>query len=317
MRNKIVLNSATKELTLTEGYNNFIKSKRLNNLSEDTIKYYNRCYKPFEQFFGSDFLCNDFNDTLLENYLENLKNERNLSPITVNTHIRGIRALLYYFMGKNYSAQFKIRLIKADKPVKEIYTDEEITKLIRKPDISKDSFAQYRNWVIVCYLLATGNRLRTVRNIKLCDLDFQDMQITLHHVKNRKAYIIPMSTSLKKILEEYVSYRGGGNEDYLFCNSYGEKMTKDTFVTAIVQYNKSRGVNKTSIHLFRHTFAKNWIMNGGDIFRLQKMLGHSSLEMVKEYVSIYGGDLKENFDKFNALENYSHSFDSKKAIKLK
>ncbi|MCL2697847.1 MAG: tyrosine-type recombinase/integrase, partial [Oscillospiraceae bacterium] len=63
-------------------------------------------------------------------------------------------------------------------------------------------------------------------------------------------------------------------------------------VSAIQTYNRNRGVEKTSIHLFRHIFAKNWIMNGGDIFRLQKILGHSSLEMVKEYVSMLGVDIK-------------------------
>jgi integrase/recombinase XerD len=63
---------------------------------------------------------------------------------------------------------------------------------------------------------------------------------------------------------------------------------------AIGKYNQKRGVNKTSVHLFRHTFAKNWITNGGDIFRLQKILGHSSIEMVKEYVEMFSDDLKRD-----------------------
>ncbi|RHP70371.1 hypothetical protein DXA59_05185 [Clostridium sp. OF03-18AA] len=63
-----------------------------------------------------------------------------------------------------------------------------------------------------------------------------------------------------------------------------------------------KGVEKTSAHLYRHTFAKKWILNGGDIFRLQKILGHSDLTVVKEYVQMFGQDLAVDFDKFNSLD---------------
>ena len=99
-----------------------------------------------------------------------------------------------------------------------------------------------------------------------------------------------------------------------FCSAFGEQLTKDGLRTTIKVYNHRRGVLKTSIHLFRHTFAKNWILNGGDILRLQKLLGHSSLDMVKEYVSIFGVDLKENFDNFNALDKYSNDIQKTKIL---
>jgi len=68
--------------------------------------------------------------------------------------------------------------------------------------------------------------------------------------------------------------------------------------------------------LFRHTFAKKWILSGGDIFRLQKLLGHSSLEIVKEYVNIFGADLKAQYDAYNPLENVyrSQNLEAKKVI---
>ena len=59
---------------------------------------------------------------------------------------------------------------------------------------------------------------------------------------------------------------------------------------------------RTSIHAFRHTFAKNWILNGGDIISLQNILGHSSMEMVKEYVAMFGNDLKVGFNSHNPLD---------------
>lgn len=62
-------------------------------------------------------------------------------------------------------------------------------------------------------------------------------------------------------------------------------------------------VNKSSCHLFRHTFAKNWILASGDVFRLQKILGHSDLSVTKEYVNMFGNDLQLDFEKFNPLDN--------------
>jgi len=64
---------------------------------------------------------------------------------------------------------------------------------------------------------------------------------------------------------------------------------------------------KTGVHLFRHTFAKKWIQNGGNIFSLQKILGHSSLDMVKEYVSLFSEDIRHDYDKYNPLSEFTNT----------
>ena len=69
-------------------------------------------------------------------------------------------------------------------------------------------------------------------------------------------------------------------------------MSRACLTKNIIQYNRSRGVEKTSIHLFRHTFAKNWITSGGDIITLARVLTHSELEMVKRYSNLYNTDVK-------------------------
>ncbi len=91
--------------------------------------------------------------------------------------------------------------------------------------------------------------------------------------------------------------------DYLFPNQYGEQLANNQVTHAINKYNKVRGVSKTSCHLFRHTFAHNYLLQGGDIFRLQQLLGHSTLDMVKIYANMNNIEsLKENYDKLNLLD---------------
>ena len=84
----------------------------------------------------------------------------------------------------------------------------------------------------------------------------------------------------------------------------------------VCKYNQSRGVQKTSIHLFRHTFAKNYILNSGDPHSLKRLLGHSTLAMVDEYVSIYGGDLKRSYDKYNVFDQVRQAEEESKGERI-
>jgi integrase/recombinase XerD len=172
-----------------------------------------------------------------------------------------------------YIEEFKIPSLKAEKKIKETYTDSELIILLKKPDIKKCNFVEYRNWVFINYLIGTGNRVSTAVSVKIGDIDFDSDTIILKKTKNRNQQIIPISNSLKIVLLDYFKYRKGSNEDYLFCTSTGKKLTPDCIKTSIYKYNRSRGVNKTSIHLFRHTFAKNWILNGRGYIQTAKTIG--------------------------------------------
>ena len=68
--------------------------------------------------------------------------------------------------------------------------------------------------------------------------------------------------------------------------------------------------------MFRHLFAKTWILNGGDIFRLQKLLGHSSMDIVREYVNMFNNDMQRDYNSFNPLETLAKN-NRGSTIKLK
>jgi len=218
-------------------------------------------------------------------------------------------------METGYLPPFTIHIQKVDKKIKETYNERELSLLLKKPNLKDCDFGEYRTWVYSNYLLATGNRISSVLNVKIEDLDYSNNLITVNKMKNRKAQIIPMSKTLCEILQEYLQYRNGEPSDYLFCTVTGTKASRKSYQDALARYNKSRGVMKTSSHLYRHTFAKLWILNGGDIFRLQKMLGHSDLSVVKEYVNMFGNDLSIDFDKFNPLDQLGLN-QQKKHIKM-
>ncbi len=290
-------------LTVAECFDEYINHCTIKNLSEETIKLYQNQFRVFKGTLDDEEkLISDITSTDVDNFILYLRKNHVCNDITINSYLRGVRAFLYFAMEENYLQSFKVTIPKVEKKIKETYLDSELSVLLKKPNLKTATFSEYKIWVFSNYLLATGNRLSSALNVQIRDLDFDNQLIQINKTKNRKAQIIPMSDSLCKILREYLKYRKGESDDYVFCNTRGAKGDLRTYEDMLSAYNRKRGVNKTSAHLYRHTFAKKWILNGGDIFRLQKILGHSDLSVVKEYVQMFGNDLTVDFQKFNPLD---------------
>jgi len=302
--------------TVQEGYDRYIRLKKLANLSEETIRDYEVSFRYFTRFFNPSRPCSDITKDTVYDYIEHLQQNTNANPTTINTYLKGLRTLLYYFMGEGWISKFKMELLRVEKNVKETYTEEELEKLLCKPNLKKCGFSEYRTWVLSNYLFATGNRIRTALNVRISDLDFANQLILLATTKNKRQQIVPMSNQLSGILQEYLLYRKGEPGDFLFCSVHGKQLTRDGATTVLYRYNKKRGVEKTSAHAYRHTFAKYWILNHGDSFRLQKLLGHRSMEMVRNYVEMFNDDLQKDYECFNPLDNFARDR-AKEAIKMK
>ena len=184
--------------------------------------------------------------------------------------------------------------------MKETYSDLELSALLKKPDIRKATFAEYRDWVIINFLLNCGSRAATARAIQIRDVDLDGGVVFYRHTKNRKTQAIPLCSAMVSILREYLRHRGGEAADFLFCTETGSQLTENGLRQSIARYNTRRGIQKTSIHLFRHTIARKYLIDcGGDAFTLQKLLGHSTLAMTKHYCAIFDADLTKNYDNFS------------------
>ena len=221
---------------------------------------------------------------------------------TIASYFRSYRAIAYFAMEEGWIPRRKITVKQPEPPIKNCYTDEEIKRLLRKP--KTDDFIENRNWVLVNYFLATGNRVSSVADLHIGDVDLDDGYITVNRQKNGKPTRIPLVKKITRILRNYIDdYRTEvdgipvGEDEPLFCSIIGEKLSENAIKKAIANYNRNRHVEKTSVHLFRHTFAKKWIVDGGDLLQLEKMLGQSSLKMVQHYSNLYASDIKEQAEK--------------------
>lgn len=227
--------------------------------------------------------------------------EYGLATNTISSYTRTLKSFLSWCNQEGLT-DLNIKLYKTEETIKETYSDEELAALLKKPDIRKSSFAEYRNWVIINFLLNSGCRAATVRAILIRDVDLEKGVVFCRHTKNRKALVVPLCSAMIGILREYLRFRKGKPDDYLFCTETGEPLKEGGLRRAIERYNRSRGVEKTSIHLFRHTFARKYLIDcEGNAFTLQKLLGHSTLDMTKHYCNIFDADIAKNFDKLSPL----------------
>lgn len=293
---------------LKEGFKEFLIYSRAKNLSSNTLTYYEDCFYKFCTFVDEDILIREIDRETVQDFILFLR-DSDISSVTLNTQLRGIRVFLYYFMELEYMDKFSISKVKQDKPIKDTYSEGEIKILLVKPNIKKCQFTEYRDWIIVNILLGTGMRIRTLINLQIKDIDLDSQLITYKVTKNRNQQLVPLSITLVKILREYIEIRMKNTDmnDWLFCSRYGEKLTNNALQHSLKKYNNRRGVIKQGCHMWRHTFAKMWILKNGNILKLQKILGHSSLDMVKEYVEIFTSDLQSDFNTYNPLEQMQES----------
>lgn len=290
--------------TFTQGCEEYLNNCYARNLRDGTIKHYKESIQQIQKYIAEDMYIKDITKETFDNFIKALRNKTNLNSVSIYTYSRDFKTILNFFMRQEYLPTFKIQLIKADRQPIETYSDNDLMKLLKKPNLKKCSFTEYKNWVMVNFLLSTGIRQRSLINIQIKDVDFDNEVVNINVTKNGKPLIIPLNSDIIRILKEYLKYRNGAPEDYLFCNVFGKQLTKSTVYHQMYEYNKSRSVEKTGLHRYRHTFAKKWVLMGGNVVTLQKILSHSSLEITQNYLNMLVSDIKEDIEEFNILREF-------------
>ena len=291
-------------LTFEEGCNKYLENCRQRNLRQGTINHYKRSYKQFYKFFKPEMPIEKIDTEMYKDFVLYLKANLH-NDVSINSYLRDLITTLHFFMNEGYIPHFKMQAIKVDKSNIETYNEAELKLLLKKPNIKKCSFAEYQCWVMTNFLLSTGVRQRSLINIKVKDVDLDNNVVYVSVTKNRKPLIVPLNRTMASILSEYLKHRQHKSpDDYLFCNVYGQQFVKSTCYTRLYDYNKRRGVQKTGIHRYRHTFAKQWILNGGNVVSLSKLLGHSSLDITQNYIHLLVSDIAHQVDEFNVIDKF-------------
>lgn len=290
--------------TIGQAFNEFISAKEALNLSVSTIKNYRHSCDYFERFhnYSSDTPVKEITSNDIIQWANSMI-KSGLKPAAINHYIRDVKVFLYWCMEKEYMQPFRIHSVEQQEEQLKLFSERELEALLHKPN-RNDSFVVWRTWAIVNWILSTGNRAATVCDVKVGDVDYNLKEIALGHTKNKKAQIIPLSPALEAALKEYIRmWRMREDDDaWLFPNVGNEQLNTNALRQVFARYCNDRGVSKTTIHGLRHNFARGWIKNNGNVFSLQRILGHSSLEMTMHYVKLFNDDLKRDYEQYSPLD---------------
>ncbi len=192
-----------------------------------------------------------------------------------------------------------VELEKQPRKLPEILSSKEVELFLEQPD-PKD-MKGIRDRAMLELLYATGMRVS-----ELIDLDIDDLNLSVGIIRCRsknKERVIPMYSMAVKALSDYVekvrmSMVSDADEEALFVNMSGERMSRQGFWKIVKSYQKKAGITKEiTPHTLRHSFAAHLLENGADLHSIQEMLGHSDLSSTQIYAKIVKKQLKDVYKK--------------------
>jgi len=273
---------------LLEQYTQCLKSE---GKSPKTISWYGEMLSIFIRYLESVGISPVLVNFTLVNVRDFVVYEQNreLSPYTVQARVRALKAFSSWLLSEQYTEENILANLKMPKaPVRmvEPLTPDEISTLITAQN-SLTAIGS-RNVAILITFLGTG-----IRESELSNLHFEDAHIEQGYLKvmgkGAKERVVPIGGLGQKVLWRYVfHFRPEPINDinnYLFLTLDGKKLKPNAIKLLLKRWGKKAGVPRLHAHLCRHTYATDFLIyNCGDVFRLQQILGHTTLEMVRKYV---------------------------------
>ena len=288
-------------MKLSQAIEEFIKEEIVRGSTSSTIDHYRRQLKPFLNFY-TDKDVQGITYKVYQEYILYLKaknkessgfENRNvrLSSRTVKTYASALKTFLIYayehkFIKKNIGLEIKMPRYK--KKVIEILNMKQINILISSFD--RKTFNGSRDLLIVSIMLDAGARLSEVSKLNKSDFNFEERTIKLDG-KGQKERFVPLTSFIESAYKIYfykyydTFHKELKDDDILIRTQNDEPATKNTISLIFRRLRKKFNFNIYP-HLLRHTFATWFLLNGGDIVTLQIILGHTTLNMVLNYLHL-------------------------------
>jgi integrase/recombinase XerD len=318
----------------------FLLDKRVAGCSPNTIRNYSLNLDRLQDFLDGDPELADIAAGELRAFFDQLmtarfeprgvakRPARTLSAKTIKNAHTCLCSLWTWAIGEGYATTHvprEVDIPKPEKPVVEPFTVDQVKALlanlshslpwekIPETQTERPRKRQLRDRAIILLLLDTG-----IRATELCELTIDKIDLEAGSAKvsskgrlNRgegKERTVRFSPSTSRAIRRYLSERDALDRRHrdapLFTDRNDRPFARKYLAKHLKRLGERAGVDDVHAHRFRHTFAINYLRNGGDIYTLQDLLGHTSLEMVRRYLHIAQVDVEEAHRRASPVENW-------------
>lgn len=243
-----------------------------------------------------------------------------MSSHSIANRVRALRAFFSWLARNAYKTEYRLKNLKSPKTVEliiEPFAEEEIDRVLSA--INPNTALRPRNTALVLLMLDTGVRLSEAATLKEQDVHLEDRYIKVLR-KGSKERIVAFGVACQRALLHYshhfrVSLARPGVEN-IFLTIDGYPLKSEGIKSMMDRLAKSANVPRMHPHLLRHTYATNFLLNGGAVFLLKQNLGHSTSVMVENFLHIAGRSAAVRSQSFSPLDRmkvkdnrrFRHSF---------
>jgi len=295
-----------------KGFKAYLQLER--SLSDNSVEAYLRDIEKLTEYFQQSNNLKTPAEVQLKDLERFLKwiAELGLNAASQARLISGIRAFYKYCLLESVVTKDPAFLLEAPKlkrALPDILSFEEIENVISQIDLSKPEGG--RNKAIVETMYSCGLRVSEVVNLKISNLHLEVGFIRVIG-KGNKERLVPVGKSAVKFINIYKNKirihitAAAGNEDILFLNNRGTKLSRVMIFLIIKDLVKKAGIKKNiSPHTFRHSFATHLIEGGADLRAVQEMLGHESITTTEIYTHLDREFLRKTLEKYHPAFQHS------------
>ena len=283
-----------------EAYEQYLRTEK--RASENTRSSYLRDLRQFSAYCGERGIAlEDVTAEIVEQYSRHLLS-RGRSVATVTRAVASLRSFYGYLLRRGWVRDDPAKGIvpgKVTRKLPQILTSKEVELFLEQPDRTDPK--GIRDHAMLELLYATG-----IRVSELIALDVNSLNLTggfLRCGAPGKERIIPLYATAVKALERYLKevrpqLIDGPQEEDLFVNMNGGRMSRQGFWKIIKHYQEKAGIQKEiTPHTLRHSFAAHLLENGADLRSIQEMLGHADISSTQIYAQVIKQKLKDVYIK--------------------
>lgn len=223
-----------------------------------------------------------------------------------NKLLQALRQYFEYCIGEGILTENPCNMLKYKRSGARIIQHDDNTIKVFLSIPEKGTYSGLRDYTLILTMLDTGIRPNEIVQIKIEDIDFMNSQIIVkeQYSKTRQLRTLPISVQTVNGIKKLINARHPewSPDVPVFCSFSGNNISTHNLQEKFREYSEQLGTTITPYHL-RHTFALWFVRNGGNVFALQKMMGHTKLDMTQNYVSLATADVKNSHTFASPLKN--------------